>query len=87
MENILAAWEMAQRPLELPVAVKPTYIPARMNAKQWCFTVPGSRNERMPDLLPTSIYSGVCDSANAAGRNPQGPGAARRHAFIRVLKR
>lgn len=53
--NIRAAWEKGKTPLELPVAIKPTYIHPRMNAQKSCFTVHGSKDKPIPDLVPSTI--------------------------------
>ncbi len=55
VENIKAAWETGKTALDLPVAVKPTYIHPRMNAQKSCFTVHGRKDLPLPDLIPGEI--------------------------------
>jgi len=54
-ENIRAAWERDQRGVDLPVAIKPTYIHPRMSAQKSCFTVHGRKKRPLPDLVPGDI--------------------------------
>ncbi|HEX2697274.1 MAG TPA: hypothetical protein VHM28_06155, partial [Anaerolineales bacterium] len=70
-ENIRAAWEQNRRGLELPVAVKPTYIHPRMQAQKSCFTVHGRKQEPISRLVPSSVLTKfvVKDSAIASLRD------------------
>ncbi|MEP7137945.1 MAG: FRG domain-containing protein [Chloroflexota bacterium] len=56
-ENIRGAWEEDKRGLNLPVAIKPTYIHPRMNAQKSCFTVHGKIKEPLIKIVPKNIYS------------------------------
>lgn len=53
--NIRAAWENGKTSLELPAAIKPTYIHPRMNAQRSWFTVHGNRSEPISDLVPSTV--------------------------------
>jgi len=52
-ESINAAWEGRESRLELPVAIRPTYIHTRMTVQKSCFTVHGNRKEGLHTLLST----------------------------------
>lgn len=54
-ENIKAAWEEGKTRLELPAAIKPTYIHPRMNAQKSWFTAHGSRDEPITELIPSPL--------------------------------
>ncbi len=54
-ENIRAAWENDKRGLDLPVAIKPTYIHPRMSAQKSCFTVHGKRKEPLSKMVSDQI--------------------------------
>lgn len=54
-ENIRGAWEEDKRGLELPVAVKPTYIHPRMRAQKSCFTVQGKNKKPISEIVPDTI--------------------------------
>jgi hypothetical protein len=54
-ENIAGAWELDQRGVELPVAVYPTYIHARLRAQRSCFTVHGKRKQGLNTLVSDKI--------------------------------
>ncbi len=56
-ENIRGAWEENRRGMELPVAIKPTYIHPRMRAQKSCFTVHGKRQEPMSKMIPETILA------------------------------
>jgi len=54
-ENIAGAWVLDQRGVELPVAVYPHYIHARLRAQRSCFTVHGKRKQGLDTLVPDKI--------------------------------
>ncbi len=54
-ENIRAAWELGKTPIDLPVAIKPTYIHPRMNAQKSCFTAHGTLKKSLSEIVPSSI--------------------------------
>ncbi len=54
-ENIRGAWEENRRGMELPIAIKPTYIHPRMRAQKSCFTVHGKRQEPISKIVPDTI--------------------------------
>jgi FRG domain len=54
-ENINGAWVLDQRGVELPVAVYPTYIHARLRPQRSCFTVHGKRKQGLDTLVPDRI--------------------------------
>jgi hypothetical protein len=54
-ENIRGAWEHDQQGGELPVAVYPHYVHARLRAQRSCFTIHGKRKEGLCDLVPDNI--------------------------------
>lgn len=56
-ENIRAAWELDEVGVDLPVAVKPTYIHSRMSAQKSCFTVHGKRKEPLSRIVPDEILA------------------------------
>jgi hypothetical protein len=54
-ENIRGAWEKDEKGVDLPVAIKPTYIHPRMSAQKSCFTVHGKKKRPLSELVPDSI--------------------------------
>jgi hypothetical protein len=54
-ENIRGAWETDKAGVDLPVAIKPTYIHPRMSAQKSCFTVHGIKKRPLPELVPDDI--------------------------------
>jgi hypothetical protein len=56
-ENIAGAWEEDKTGVDLPVAVKPTYIHPRMGAQKSCFTVHGRRKEPLSKMVDGSIIT------------------------------
>lgn len=54
-ENIRGAWEQDRRGVDLPVAIKPTYIHPRMRAQKSCFTVHGKRKEPISKMVSDKI--------------------------------
>ena len=54
-ENIRGAWETDKAGVDLPVAIKPTYIHPRMSAQKSCFTVHGKKKQPIPELVPGDI--------------------------------
>src|SRR5258706_7541234 len=54
-ENINGAWVQDKRGVELPVAVYPHYIHARLRAQRSCFTVHGKRKQGLDTLVPDKI--------------------------------
>lgn len=56
-ENIRGAWETDKRGIDLPVAIKPTYIHPRMSAQKSCFTVHGKKKEPLSRIVPDSILA------------------------------
>jgi hypothetical protein len=54
-ENIRGAWETDRVGVDLPVAIKPTYIHPRMSAQKSCFTVHGKLKKPMPELVPDEL--------------------------------
>jgi FRG domain-containing protein len=54
-ENIAGAWVLDQRGVQLPVAVYPHYIHARLRAQRSCFTVHGKRKQGLDTLVPDKI--------------------------------
>jgi len=55
VENIKGAWELNYDGLDLPVAVHPTYLHARMSAQRSVFTIHGAKKEPLCDLVPDFI--------------------------------
>jgi hypothetical protein len=55
--NIRGAWEQDRRGTALPVAIKPTYIHARMGAQKSCFTIQGVDKLPLPEVVPESILA------------------------------
>jgi hypothetical protein len=56
-ENIRGAWESDRKGVDLPVAIKPTYIHPRMRAQKSCFTVHGKRKEPLSQMIPDAILT------------------------------
>jgi hypothetical protein len=56
-ENIRGAWESDRTGVDLPVAIKPTYIHPRMSAQKSCFTVHGKRKEPLSKMVPDTILT------------------------------
>jgi hypothetical protein len=54
-ENLRGAWEEDRFGAELPVAVYPTYVHARLRAQRSCFTIHGKRKEGLRSLVSDSI--------------------------------
>jgi hypothetical protein len=54
-ENIAGAWVLDQQGVQLPVAVYPHYIHARLRAQRSCFTVHGKRKRGLDTLVPDKI--------------------------------
>src|SRR5258708_39349444 len=54
-ENLRGAWEEDRFGAELPVAVYPTYVHARLRAQRSCFTIQGKRKQGLDSLLPGSV--------------------------------
>jgi FRG domain len=54
-ENIRGAWEEDRKGMDLPVAIKPTYIHPRMSAQKSCFTVHGKKKEPISKLVSDRI--------------------------------
>jgi FRG domain len=54
-ENLRGAWEQDRFGVELPVAVYPTYVHARLRAQRSCFTIHGKRKEGLNELVSGSI--------------------------------
>lgn len=54
-ENLRGAWEEDQFGVDLPVAVYPTYVHARLRAQQSCFTIHGRRKESLHSLVPDKM--------------------------------
>lgn len=54
-ENIRGAWETDKKGVDLPVAIKPTYIHSRMSAQKSCITVHGKKKDSIVDLVPEDI--------------------------------
>ena len=54
-ENVRGAWENDRTGVDLPVAIKPTYIHPRMSAQKSCFTVQGKKKDPLPSLVPDTI--------------------------------
>jgi hypothetical protein len=54
-ENIHAAWEYDGSGVELPMAILPTYVHARLRAQHGCFTVHGKSKESLVKLAPEGI--------------------------------
>src|SRR5437667_5018924 len=50
-ENIAGAWVLDKRGAQLPVAVYPTYIHARLRAQRSCFTVHGKLKQGLDTLV------------------------------------
>src|SRR5215469_12762091 len=63
-ENIGGAWVLDQRGVELPVAVYPHYIHARLRAQRSCFTVHGKRKEGLDALVPDRILKSYAIDAD-----------------------
>ncbi len=55
--NVQGAWEDNAVGTQYPVAIKPTYIHARMGAQKSCFTIFGLRQEPLRDMVPDAILS------------------------------
>ena len=54
-ENLRGAWEEDRLGVELPVAIYPTYVHARLRAQRSCFTIHGKRKEGLHNLVSDSI--------------------------------
>jgi len=54
-ENLRGAWELDQPGVQLPIAVYPTYVHARLRAQRSCFTIHGKRKQGLNTLAPDSI--------------------------------
>jgi len=54
-ENLRGAWEEDRFGVELPVAVYPTYVHARLRAQRSCFTIHGKRKESLNSLVPDTM--------------------------------
>jgi hypothetical protein len=55
--NIKAAWELQRGGTERPVAIKPTYVHARLAAQKSCFTIHGWSEKPLPAIVPDSIIA------------------------------
>ena len=64
-ENIRGAWEEDKRGVDLPVAIKPTYIHPRMSAQKSCFTVHGKKKEPLSKIVPDTILAKFVIDENA----------------------
>jgi len=58
-ENIRGAWETDKAGIDLPVAVKPTYIHPRMSAQKSCFTVHGKSKKQIPDMVSSELLKRI----------------------------
>jgi FRG domain len=54
-ENIAGAWENDGPGVELPVAVHPTYVHARLRAQRGCLTIHGKKKDSLRALVPNTI--------------------------------
>jgi hypothetical protein len=54
-ENLRGAWELDQPGVQLPVAVYPTYVHARLRAQRSCFTIHGKEKRGLNHMVPDSI--------------------------------
>jgi hypothetical protein len=54
-ENIGGAWVQDRQGVQLPVAVYPTYVHARLRAQRSCFTVHGKQKHGLDKLVPDTI--------------------------------
>ena len=54
-ENLRGAWELDQPGVDLPLAVYPTYVHARLRAQRSCFTIHGKQKQGLDTLVPNSI--------------------------------
>jgi FRG domain len=52
--NISGAWLQDKQGIELPVAVYPTYVHARLRAQRSCFTVHGKQKKGLATLVPST---------------------------------
>jgi len=65
VENIKGAWEIGYDGLNLPVAVHPTYLHARMSAQRSVFTIHGAKKKPLCYLVPDTILRKFIIDLNA----------------------
>lgn len=69
-ENIRGAWQLDSLGTELPVAVLPTNIHARMSVQRSCFTVQGKRKDSLAEqTLELLKRYEISESERGAMRN------------------
>jgi hypothetical protein len=54
-ENISGAWVHDRRGVEMPVAIHPNYVHARLRGQSACFTVHGKRKEGLHVIAPKGV--------------------------------
>jgi hypothetical protein len=70
-ENIGGAWTYDQHGVELPIAVYPTYVHARLRAQYSCFTVHGKRKVGLDSLVSDRTSGSACRPADRSRTSAQ----------------